>query len=193
MIKRIFRSGLIAQFFYSRRLRVIIRELEAQNNIRYEPLKIYNVFMNFMLIGLVFICPIVFVSDGVFGTIFTFLFIAGMIFWLKYYQDNSLLAFAKGQRIKAEIVKMQYQSMSKDTHLWCKRKDTGNVVKMVPLFTNRYEHEGVGMHKKVSIFQSPANKKFYILDIPSVRHANCIRKDFIQENPDNNLYFKQTT
>lgn len=173
---------MIAELFYPNELKKIIRDLEAEGNLRREPLDMLNKFINIMFVFAVIIALLSFQDGGVIlSLIFLLLFIVINIIVVRS-QFKYFEAFIYGQKQKVVVRKIKTKEFLRtipNSNIYCERLSDGKKIIIPRISNNAIKGSGISIGKKIVIYDTDHHAVHAIPNMDIFIKQFCLRKDFI--------------
>ncbi|PCI55421.1 MAG: hypothetical protein COB36_07300 [Alphaproteobacteria bacterium] len=171
---------MIAEWFYPKELKEIIRDLEAQGNLRREPLVMLNYETMFMICVIAISVAIVTNSDGVLTGIAIFILMSCSLFLNNYFIFTKFKVYIYGTSKSGFIDKITYK-YRRNTVIYLiipdaqKKRKTARIGKIIG------EKHGVKIGRKIQFFEIDSKWLLPMPDIHIVKEYYCLRKDLMDQ------------
>ena len=172
-------SGMIAELFYTQKLRKLIKDLQEEDDLNEDAVFAIQDYVVKSLVG-VFLIVFVFIVSAEVSIATVILLLGPIVIWFdirKYYFDK-LFAYLCGQR-KSAIVLRKISMMYFRVKLVCKGSDNTKVV-MGP-FRELWKASFCPVEQQKITYFDPGNKVGKPMpDIPQISSRYCLRKSMLE-------------
>ncbi len=175
---------MVAQWFYPKDLKELIAKLEAEGNLRREPLKHMNrsIFVVFFM-TIVISCILFF--EGLLVGLTAFISLSIINLFVVRFQFKYIKAFIYGEKQKAIIKDFKIQEFrrvipNRDIH--CERLFDGRKIVIPAILYSRIEDYGIQVGDEVTLYYSDTPAMYAALDIDLFKQDFCLRKDLMEKN-----------
>ncbi len=169
---------MIAELFYPKELKEIIRDLEAKNNLRREPLKKLNKELNYMFsqICLLLLCTLF--SGTIIEMLFYILFYVILSYILVKDRMHKLKSYIYGKKENGTIIQIKH-AYFRNTIIRVSRLSDGNNIRLNRLDLLIKDFHGVQVGKDISFYETAEKFILPMPDITIVKEYYCLRKDLM--------------
>lgn len=169
---------MIAELFYPNELKKIIRDLEAEGNLRREPLDVLNKGVVLIVCITVITTTSAVYTEGLLSGVGMFILMSTFLFLIPYLRNNKFKAYVYGSKKHGIISKITYRyfqetiiQITRDVDQ--KKVNTERIGKVVGLRKN------IRVGQKIKFFEADNKKRLLMPDILEVKKYYCLRKDLM--------------
>ena len=175
---------MLAEFFYPTELKKMIRNLEAADNLRRDPLKYFNLVI---LIFLIWSCVaiLILVNSGLIG-----FFLALFSIWVLFFPDllasyQMIRAYVAGEKQKVKVIKFYPRTIRFHGPLFsvkCQRIEDGKIIKVPWISGACLTKNNINVGDEIFVYYSDDHGNCASPDIDDVKKELCLRKNLIHED-----------
>lgn len=171
---------MIAELFYPKELKRIIRDLEAKGNLRREPLDVLNKGLVLVIYVTVFTTAAAVHAEGFLSGVGMFVLMSPFLFLIPYLRNNKFKAYVYGSKRQGAISKITYRYFQETIiHIILsgdqKKIKTARIGRIIGL------RQKIRVGQEIGFFESEDKWVRPMPDIYEVKKYYCLRKDLMEK------------
>ncbi len=171
---------MVAQWFYPKDLKDLIAKLEAEDNLRREPIQRFNRVLWFMFFLVILGALIILSSDGA-VLAFVWILMGIFVIWMsREARFHEFKQYLIGSVHEGVIKKISYHPFQSTT-ITCVHSDNNASIKLQRLEGTLSAKHGVEVGNTIKFYEHPSVKAKPMPDIYIVKRFYCLRKDLMNE------------
>ena len=173
---------MIAKLFYPKELKEIIAKLDAENNLRTEPLFWLNriIFVYLCLFHLTSF--IIFIADGLVYACTAFVVFNFVIYLLLKSHFKQMKAYIYGDKQKAVIKNLKVNEFLRripNMKMTCESLESGEKIVIPWVQTHWIKAQGLKVGDEITVYYAPGHKMHPATDTERDKQYLCLRKDLV--------------
>ena len=171
---------MIAEWFYPKDLKEIIRDLEAEDNLRREPLEELNKELRLMLFMTLFSIFIAWFNGTIIDLLFVPLFIVVVLYIFINTKMDKFKAYIYGTQEQGKVIQVSY-AYFKNTIIRVSRLSDDASLKLNRLGLLVKAEHGLQVGKDIFFYEIEGSSILPMPDIHVVKKYYCLRKDLMDQ------------
>ncbi len=173
----------IAELFYPKELKEIIRELEAENNLRHEPLERLNKFIVYVCYGTISsLTLLVFIGDGFIPSAIIFSILLLLFSYLVRFYSKYFIAYKIGDIHEVVIIKIirnEFIRVFPNSNIICERLSDQKRFIIPRIINSDISKLNLHIGDKIKVYASEKSWKHAVADIHEFKLTYCLQRDLI--------------
>ena len=173
---------MIAKLFYPRELKEIIAKLDAENNLRTEPLFWLNRIIFVYLALLHLTSFVIFIADGFVYAGTAFVVFNFVIYLLVKAHFKQMKAYIYGKKQKAVIKNLKVNGFLRivsNIKITCESLENGEKIILPRVQKNWITAQGLKVGDAITVYYAPGHKMHPAIDTEVDKQYLCLRKDLM--------------
>ena len=175
---------MITEWFYPKELKEIIADLEAQGNLRREPLKPLNTSTHVMCILALIMAITIYFNDGIIAALITIISFYAITAFIVRYQFKYLKAYIYGEKQKVIIKKIKANEFGRaipNSNIYCERLSDGVKITIPSVNNTGLKTMKLNIGDEINIYYSDTHKMHAVINSDLFKKEYCLRKDLMDQ------------